>query len=90
MFQGEHFTSFYLLPKSPLPSLLHSRDSWYVPQGLMQTNKSYAMNPAFAYALYRPQPFINETKQIEFLFELYDKYTSGMFGEEGKKTKSKK
>jgi hypothetical protein len=26
---------------------------------------------------YRPQPFINETKRIEFLFELYDKYTSG-------------
>ncbi|HEY8661190.1 MAG TPA: DNA methyltransferase [Hanamia sp.] len=28
---------------------------------------------------YRPQPFINETKRIEFLFELYDKYTAGMF-----------
>ncbi|MDB5250410.1 MAG: hypothetical protein JWQ40_4804 [Segetibacter sp.] len=37
---------------------------------------------------YRPQPFINETKRIEFLFELYDKYTSGMFGE-GKKKKVK-
>ncbi|MCW3105957.1 MAG: hypothetical protein JWQ09_463 [Segetibacter sp.] len=36
---------------------------------------------------YRPQPFINETKRIEFLFELYDKYTSGMFGEEKKKGK---
>jgi hypothetical protein len=32
---------------------------------------------------YRPQAFINETKRIEFLFELYDKYTEGMFG--GKK-----
>ncbi|MEO8415464.1 MAG: type IIL restriction-modification enzyme MmeI [Ginsengibacter sp.] len=31
---------------------------------------------------YRPQPFINETKRIEFLFELYDKLTSGMFGKE--------
>ena len=30
---------------------------------------------------YRPQPFINETKRIEFLFELYDKYTSGIFGD---------
>ena len=40
---------------------------------------------------YRPQPFINETKRIEFLFELYDKYTSGMFaGEVKKKAKSKK
>jgi hypothetical protein len=34
---------------------------------------------------YRPQPFINETKRIEFLFELYDKLTSGMFGVEKKK-----
>jgi hypothetical protein len=34
---------------------------------------------------YRPQPFINETKRIEFLFELYDKYTGGMFVKEGKK-----
>ncbi|HEU5053262.1 MAG TPA: DNA methyltransferase [Hanamia sp.] len=39
---------------------------------------------------YRPQPFINETKRIEFLFELYDKYTSGMFASGKKKnTKSK-
>ncbi|MDB5250654.1 MAG: methyltransferase [Segetibacter sp.] len=35
---------------------------------------------------YRPQPFVNETKRIEFLFELYDKYTSGMFVE-GKRQK---
>ena len=34
---------------------------------------------------YRPQPFINETKRIEFLFELYDKYTSGMFAQGKKK-----
>ncbi|MEO6720772.1 MAG: DNA methyltransferase, partial [Ferruginibacter sp.] len=38
---------------------------------------------------YRPQPFINETKRIEFLFELYDKYTSGMFAD-SKKNKPKK
>jgi hypothetical protein len=25
---------------------------------------------------YRPQPFPNETKKIEFLFELYEKYTN--------------
>jgi hypothetical protein len=37
---------------------------------------------------YRPQPFPNETKRIEFLFELYDKYTSGMF-HASKKTKKK-
>ena len=35
---------------------------------------------------YRPQAFINETKRIEFLFELYDKVVSGMFWEgNGKK-----
>jgi hypothetical protein len=28
---------------------------------------------------YRPQPFISETKRIEFLFELYDNYTAGLF-----------
>jgi len=38
---------------------------------------------------YRPQPFINETKRIEFLFELYDKYTAGLFVKE-KKGKKKK
>lgn len=37
---------------------------------------------------YRPQPFINETKRIEFLFELYDKYTAGLFVKE-KKVKGK-
>lgn len=38
---------------------------------------------------YRPQPFINETKRIEFLFELYDKYTAGLFVKEKKKQKTK-
>ena len=28
---------------------------------------------------YRPQAFVNETKRIEYLFELYDKYTAGLF-----------
>jgi hypothetical protein len=38
---------------------------------------------------YRPQPFINETKRIEYLFELYDKYTAGLFLAEKKKVKKK-
>jgi hypothetical protein len=33
---------------------------------------------------YRPQPFPNETKRIEYLFELYDQYTAGLFKEEKK------
>lgn len=34
---------------------------------------------------YRPQPFTGEAKRIEFLFELYDHYTSGLFATEKKK-----
>ena len=41
---------------------------------------------------YRPQSFASEAKRIEFLFELYEKYTAGMFAEvkpkKGKKIKS--
>ena len=33
---------------------------------------------------YRSQPFPNETKRIEFLFELYNKYTAGLFVKEKK------
>ena len=33
---------------------------------------------------YRPQAFVNETKRIEFLFELYDKIESGCLAETGK------
>jgi hypothetical protein len=34
---------------------------------------------------YRGQPFPNETKRMEFLFELYDKYVSGLFAKETKR-----
>ena len=38
---------------------------------------------------YRPNAFVNETKRIEYLFELYDKYTSGMFANQKIKEASK-
>ena len=38
---------------------------------------------------YRPQPFTNETKRIEYLFELYDKYTAGLFVKDKKKKAAK-
>lgn len=38
---------------------------------------------------YRPQPFPNEAKRIEFLFELYDKYTAGLFVKEKKTIKKR-
>lgn len=37
--------------------------------------------------VYRPQAFINETKRIEFLFDLYDRYTAGLFAVTKKKKK---
>lgn len=39
---------------------------------------------------YRPQPFINAAKRIEFLFELYEKYTADLFTKEKPKKGSKK
>ncbi len=38
---------------------------------------------------YRPQPFTSETKRIEYLFELYDKYTANLFTKETKPKKKK-
>lgn len=38
---------------------------------------------------YRSEPFLTETKRIEFLFNLYDKYTAGLFAGMGKKKKNK-
>lgn len=39
---------------------------------------------------YRPQPFISEAKRMEYLFELYEKYTSNLFTETKKSRKTKK
>ena len=40
---------------------------------------------------YRPQPFTSEAKRLEFLFELYEKYTADLFSQEKSKgTKTKK
>ncbi|MDQ2746198.1 MAG: DNA methylase, partial [Acidobacteriota bacterium] len=37
---------------------------------------------------YRPQPFTSEAMRMVFLFELYEKYTAGLFTEtKVKKTK---
>lgn len=39
---------------------------------------------------YRSQPFTTEAKRIEYLFELYEKYTAGMFVEVQVKKRKKK
>ena len=38
---------------------------------------------------YRPQPFTSEAKRMEFLFELYEKYTADLFTKEKPKKKKK-
>jgi len=39
---------------------------------------------------YRSQPFTTEAKRMEFLFELYEKYTVNLFTKEKPKRASKK
>jgi hypothetical protein len=41
-------------------------------------------------ACYRSQPFISEAKRIEYLFELYDHITGGMFPEKAKEKRKVK
>lgn len=38
---------------------------------------------------YRPQPFTSDANRMEFLFDLYEKYTTNLFTEEKKKKKRK-
>lgn len=38
---------------------------------------------------YRPQPFANDAKRMEFLFELYEKYTADLFSKEKKQKVAK-
>jgi len=38
---------------------------------------------------YRPQPFASDAKRVEYLFELYEKYTMGLLATEKPKRKKK-
>ena len=71
----------------PENSLTDLYDPSFMPPELVKAHNELDKAVDLAY---RPQPFINETKRIEFLFELYDKYTFGLFatikkGKSGKK-----
>lgn len=66
----------YARAQFPKASLADLYDSSTMPPVLVKAH--LALDKAVDLC-YRPQPFINETKRIEFLFELYDKYTSGLF-----------
>ena len=70
----------------PNSSLADLYDPLSMPPALVKAHQELDKAVDLAY---RPQPFINETKRIEFLFELYDKYTAGLFAVEKKKKKIK-
>jgi len=69
----------------PESSLADLYDPLTMPPALVKAHQELDKAVDLAY---RPQPFINETKRIEYLFELYDKYTAGLFAKEKKKKKS--
>jgi len=60
----------------PTSSLADLYDPLTMPPALVKAHNELDKAVDLAY---RPQPFINETKRIEFLFELYDKYIAGLF-----------
>jgi hypothetical protein len=70
-------------PESSLADLYHPLT---MPPALIKAHQELDKIVDLAY---RPQPFINETKRMEFLFELYEKYTAGLFAKE-KVKKAKK
>lgn len=72
--------------KFPDSSLADLYDPNTMPPGLV---KAHQILDKAVDLCYRPQPFPSETKRIEFLFELYDKYTTGLFSKPQKKKKSK-
>jgi len=68
----------------PNSSLADLYDPLTMPPALVKAHNTLDKAVDLAY---RSQPFINETKRIEFLFELYDKYTAGLFVNPKKKKK---
>lgn len=74
------------LPESSLADLY---DPLTMPPVLLKAHQELDKAVDLAY---RPQPFPSEAKRMEFLFELYEKCSAGLFGEEkkGKKKKSAK
>ena len=65
----------------PDSSLANLYDPNIMPSALVKAHQ--ALDKAVDLC-YRSQPFTSETKRIEFLFELYDRYTAGLFVKEKK------
>lgn len=71
----------------PNSSLADLYDPLTMPPALVKAHQ--ALDKAVDLA-YRPQPFVSEAKRMEFLFDLYEKYTAGLFKtEKAKKVKKK-
>lgn len=71
----------------PNSSLADLYDPLTMPPALVKAHQ--ALDKAVDLA-YRPQPFTSEAKRMEFLFDLYEKYTAGLFKtEKPKKTRKK-
>ena len=66
----------------PDSSLADLYDPVSMPQKLLKAHQEL---DKLVDKLYRDKPFRSEPERIEFLFELYDKYTAGMFPAEKKK-----
>jgi hypothetical protein len=62
--------------KFPDSSLADLYDPNTMPPELVKAHQQ--LDKAVDHA-FRPHAFTNEAKRIEFLFELYEKYTAGMF-----------
>ena len=71
----------------PSSSLADLYDPLVMPPVLVKAHN--ALDKAVDLA-YRPQPFVNEANRMVFLFELYEKYTAGLFVKEKKKKGGKK
>lgn len=71
----------------PTSSLADLYDPLSMPPDLLKAHQ--ALDKAVD-ACYRSQPFQDDEKRIEFLFDLYEKYTAGMFVPEKKKRTTRK
>ena len=71
----------------PESSLADLYDPLTMPPDLVRAHQDL---DKFVDTCYRPQPFDTEMQRIEFLFELYQKYTQPLFGPEKKKGRKKK
>ena len=70
-------------PKSSLADLY---DPLTMPPSLVKSHQELDKAVDLAY---RSQPFISEAKRMEFLFELYEKYTADLFTKEKAKEAKK-